>query len=105
MPATESIWRDTGRMHRIFAISGVVMTIATIWMFYKDHARPWKVIQPQVVNIDLKMNAWRQEQFDTTDALLTHARLSDELSAAKAAPISPELVSEFQRRVQQDAKD
>ena len=105
MPATESTWRDTGRMHRIFAISGVVMTIATIWMFYKDHARPWKVIQPQVVNVDLKMNAWRQEQFDTTDALLTHARLSDELSAAKAGAINPELLSEFQRHVQQDAKD
>ncbi|MCI0362177.1 MAG: hypothetical protein L0211_27155 [Planctomycetaceae bacterium] len=91
-------------MHRIFAISGVVLTIATIWMFYKDHARPWKLIQPKVVDIDLKMNAWRREQFDTNDALLTHERLSQDLAAAKAQPIDSELLGKYKGELQKDAK-
>ena len=87
MPATESTWRNTTLLHRIFAISGVVLTLATVWMFYKDHSRPWKDIQPQVVNIDLNMNKWRQEQFDTTEAVLAHDRLSHAATAAKSQPI------------------
>ena len=49
MPATESTWRHMPLMHRIFAISGVILTLATVWMFYKDHVRSWKAIQPKVV--------------------------------------------------------
>jgi hypothetical protein len=105
MPATESTWRDTTLLHRIFAITGVVLTISTVWMFYQDHARTWKVIQPTVVNVDLKMNAWRQEQFETTEAVLEHERLSHAVSAAKAKPLDPALLAEFKRLMEVDAKD
>ena len=75
MPATESTWRDTSCMHRIFAVTGVVLTIGTVWMFWKDHARSWKAYPGrQVVNIDLKMNELRQEQFETGDAVLDAQR-------------------------------
>jgi hypothetical protein len=103
MPATESTWRDTGRLHIIFAISGVVLTIATIWMFYKDHARPWKEIQPTVVDIDLKMIRWREEQFATTAAVLEHDRLSRALAAAKAQPLDADLLGAFKREMEREA--
>ena len=103
MPATESTWRDTKALHRVFAISGIILTLATVWMFYKDHARPWKAIQPKVVNIDLKMNRWRQEQFATTDAVLEHSRLSSLLTAAAARPVDPNLLNEFKRTMQDGA--
>lgn len=104
MPATESTWRNTTLLHRIFAISGVVLTLATVWMFYKDHSRPWKDIQPQVVNIDLNMNKWRQEQFDTTEAVLAHDRLSHAATAARSQPIPEELLAEFKRKMAEDAE-
>ena len=99
MPATETTWRDMRLMHQIFAISGVILTVATVWMFYKDHTRPWKAIQPKVVNIDLKMNRWRQEQFDTTEAVLAHDRLSKVVTSAKARVIEPALLGDFKRNV------
>ena len=67
MPATESTWRNPQSLHRIFAVTGVVLTISTLWMFWKDHARSWKQYQVTVNNIDLKMNKLRQEQFETGD--------------------------------------
>src|SRR5687767_13023116 len=103
MPATESTWRSTALLHRIFAVSGVVLVISTVWMFWKDHNRPWKGIQPTVVNIDLKMNQWRQEQFATTEALLAHEKLSRDVTAAKAQPLPADVLAEFKRLMAEDA--
>jgi hypothetical protein len=99
MPATESTWRDTKLLHHIFAVSGVVLTIATIWMIYKDHVRSWKAYQVNTVDIDLKMTRMREEQYATGDALVTHERLSAELAAAKAAAIPAELLDQFKRQL------
>src|SRR5262245_46749466 len=95
MPATESTWRDIGLMHRIFAVSGVVLTISTIWMFGADHARSWKGYQVKVNNIDLKMNSLRQEQYETGEALVEHDRTAAALAAAKSAPIDPQGLAAF----------
>src|SRR4030095_8917455 len=92
MPATESTWRHMPLMHRIFAISGVILTLATVGMFYKDHVRAWKAIQPKVVEIDLAMNRWRQEEFETNAAIVTHEKLSQELAGAKAQPLNEALL-------------
>lgn len=100
MPATESTWRDTKLLHRIFAISGVVLTISTIWMFYKDHARSWKNYQVNTVNIDLKMTRMRQEQFETGDALALHQRLAAERDAALAAAVEPQLLGQFKSHLE-----
>ena len=105
MPATESTWRNMPLMHRIFAISGVILTLATLWMFYKDHVRSWKAIQPQVVDIDLAMNRWRQEQFETTEALLQQDSLSQALATALAQPLDAALLGKFKAAVQADKTD
>src|SRR5262245_33398391 len=100
MPATESTWRDAKLLHHIFAVSGVVLTIATIWMIYKDHVRSWKAYQVSTVNIDLKMTKMREEQYATGAALLEHQRLSQQLEAAKAEPIPAESLAQFQSQLE-----
>src|SRR5438874_13467664 len=95
MPATESTYRNTQLMHRIFAITGVWLTISTVWMFWKDHARSWKTYQVQINDIDLRMNELRQQQYQTGDAVVEHDRRSVELAAAKAQPIDSQLLDEF----------
>jgi cytochrome c551/c552 len=95
MPATESTWRDSQSLHRIFAVTGVVLTISTLWMFWKDHARSWKSYQVTINNIDLKMNKLRQQQFETGDAVLEHDQRAAELAAAKALPVNPAALAEF----------
>src|SRR5688572_7823760 len=95
MPATESTWRDTKRLHQIFAISGVLMTVCTVWMLWKDHARTWKTYQVEINNIDLKMNELRQQQYQTGDALVQHDLRAAELAQTRATPIDGNLLKEF----------
>src|SRR6266567_1116686 len=95
MPATETTWRDTQQLHRIFAVTGVLLTISTVWMFWKDNARTWKTYQVEINNIDLKMNELRQQQYQTGDAVLEHELRARELAEAKARPIEEKPIAEF----------
>lgn len=95
MPATESTWYDMKLMHRIFAVSGVVLTLSTIWMFYKDHYRPWKNIQRKNGEIDVAMTRMREEQFNTDQVLANLARLEIAASEARALPIDEAQVNAF----------
>ena len=95
MPATETTWRDTNRLHQLFAVTGVLLTIATVWMFWKDHARSWKTYQVEINNIDLKMNEMRQTQFETGEAVVVHDRRARELAEAKGRPIDEKLLADF----------
>jgi cytochrome c551/c552 len=95
MPATETTWRDTSLLHRIFAVTGVVLTIGTVWMFWKDHARNWKTYQVEINHIDLKMNALRQQQYETGDAVLEHDAARRVLAEAQASPLDEALLTKF----------
>src|SRR4051794_34149122 len=95
MPATETTWRDTGRLHQVFAITGVLMTIGTIWMFWKDHARSWKHYQVQVNNVDIKINDLRQQQYETADAVTQHEIRAREVAESKARPVANALLEKF----------
>ena len=79
MPATETTWRDTGRLHQIFAVTGVLLTIGTVWMFWKDHARSWKTYQVSALNVDQKINELRQQQYETGAAVVEHDARAREL--------------------------
>jgi hypothetical protein len=95
MPANEATWRDTKLLHRVFAVTGVIMTVGTVWMFWKDHARNWKTYQVEINNVDLKINQLRQEQYQTGDALIEHERRQRELAVAKASPIDESHLDHF----------
>jgi hypothetical protein len=95
MPATEATWRDMPLMHRIFAVTGVLLTIATVWMFWKDHRRSWKRYQVEINQIDLKMNALRQAQYETADAVRERDVRQAALAAAKAQPLDERALAAF----------
>lgn len=104
MPATESTWRDQGLLNRLFAISGVLLAIVTVVMFYRDHDRPWKHVQPKALEADLKLNAWRQEQYETADAMQEHSAFEEELSRVSAQPMPAALLDSFKAELQKDAE-
>jgi cytochrome c551/c552 len=54
MPATEQTWRNQKTLHVVFAVSTLVMAIATAWMMADDHMREWKSWQLK----DRKKDAW-----------------------------------------------
>lgn len=104
MPATESTWYNMPLMHRIFAVSAVVLTLSTIWMFYKDHYRSWKKYQQTNVDLDVAMTRMRQEQFDTDQAQAEVAKLEIEASQARALPIDAAKVNAFVAELQEQGK-
>ena len=60
MPANEQTWRNIPLLHRVFAIAGIAMFIATIWVFWNDQNREWRTTQQQVVDLDTQMIQWRE---------------------------------------------
>lgn len=103
MPATESTWRNQALLHRIFAVSGVLLTLTTVWMFYKDHYRSWKTIQPKSLQIEQKMTQWREEQVKATDAYQSHTLYEEQLRQASTRGIDVTLIAKFAEEVQKDA--
>jgi hypothetical protein len=100
MPANEQTWRNIPLLHRVFAISGIAMLIATIWVFWNDQSKEWRRTQTRVVNIDTTMNQWRQQQYATDTATAAHERRAEEKLRKDAEPIDPEHLAEFGQEVQ-----
>ena len=69
MPATDKTVRDTKKMHVVFAITSVILVISTVWMFWKDHDRPWKEYQKEARAIDHMVSQWRLVETQTTDVI------------------------------------
>jgi hypothetical protein len=101
MPANEQTWRDIPLLHRIFAITGVLMLLSTIWVFWADHRREWRRTQDQMVRIDTTMNRWRQEQFETDAATLVHTEKSHAKLQIDAESVPSELIERFAEEVRQ----
>src|SRR5437016_8804018 len=95
MPANEATWRNTQQLHRVFAVTGVLLTISTVWMCWKDHARSWKTYQVKTTDVDLKMLDLRQQQYETTEAIQEHNLRARELAEAKARPVDEALLGRF----------
>ncbi|HYO25916.1 MAG TPA: hypothetical protein VEQ85_13320, partial [Lacipirellulaceae bacterium] len=98
MPATEQTWRDQKKMHVIFAISALIMGVATIWMMAADQMREWKDWQLK----DRRKDAWMLAS--RRDSLA--AQYSGEMGAYQAnirrldsQPVDGQLISQFKQRV------
>ncbi len=98
MPATEKTWRDQKLMHRIFAASGVILLVATVWMFLADHNREWKNYQVKARNIAIQQAAWQQLQFETEESTRERDRLQGVLRVAESKPIDPALLNQFKEQ-------
>jgi len=100
MPATEQTWRSTSLLHKIFAVSGMILLVSTIWMFAKDHARPWKPYQRTANQVELTLTDWRKLQFETNEAVAEHTVLVEQLDKARRQAIEWELVKAFIEQVE-----
>lgn len=59
MPATDEYWHSLPRLHKIFAVSAIVLLGTTLLMMYKDESRSWRVYQSQAE--DLRVDKLNQE--------------------------------------------
>ncbi|MEC9097034.1 MAG: hypothetical protein VX776_10400, partial [Planctomycetota bacterium] len=96
MPATDKTVRDIKKMHVIFAITSVILVLSTVWMFWKDHDRPWKEYQKEARAIDLKVSEWRLMETETADVLsrVDQARLKLQ-NAQSSSTEGVESIGEF----------
>ena len=52
MPATEETFRSQRKLHIVFAVTSIGMTLATVWMILNDHLRPWKTVQREFHRVE-----------------------------------------------------
>ncbi|MFM9117076.1 MAG: hypothetical protein ACKOU6_13050, partial [Planctomycetota bacterium] len=95
MPASESTWRNQKLLHRIFAVTGVSLLVATVWMLYADHDREWKHYHDKSREIDLAYNDWYELQFQTNEAIREHEELETRYREVLATPVDVQLLAAF----------
>ena len=95
MPATDKTRYNIKRLHVIFAVSGLILLLSTIWMFKADHQREWKQYQRKARSIDLRMTDWRQLQQQTEAISNTRQQIEKQLAEAREAPMDAALLKEF----------
>ena len=76
MPATEQTCYNMRRLHKVFAVSSVLLTLATIWMFARDHYREWKTIQRTSDRIEMQLTRWQKLQSLSEDVVASVSGLS-----------------------------
>ncbi|MAT69455.1 MAG: hypothetical protein CMJ58_08000 [Planctomycetaceae bacterium] len=94
MPASEQTWYNQKLLHIVFAVSAVLMAVATIWLVAKDQNREWKDIQLD----DRQKDAWMlQARHDFLEDQYSEktSEYETELKEAKTQPIDPELILDF----------
>jgi cbb3-type cytochrome oxidase cytochrome c subunit len=65
MPAREETFRNQTRLHVVFALSSIAMTLTIVWMIMADHLRPWKETQREFHYIeDAKLRVEEQKRQD-----------------------------------------
>jgi cytochrome c551/c552 len=95
MPATEQTWRSLKLLHVVFAVSAVVLLVATVMMLAADHNRPWKKYQREFRDLETWSAAARVDE-QASQAYQEQAReLEDSLAATRRADLEPALVESF----------
>ncbi len=99
MPASEKTWRDQKALHVVFGCTGLLLLIATLWMFGADHTRQWKQYQRQMRNIDVRLTQWRMEASQTQENALRRKELASALTDTRSAPPPQQAFEQFVRVV------
>jgi hypothetical protein len=100
MPATESTWRDQQKLHFLFAISGTILFIATIWMLLKDWNRQWKDYQTDARNLQIIADEWKKQHVQTAAKRREHEDLQRALAIAQAQGVDEKLFKSFVAEVE-----
>ncbi len=84
MPANEQTWRKPSLMHAVFAVSSVLMLVATIWMMADDHNRAWKEYQRNFIALDSWTTKARMTETESSAYHKKLVELQKELAAAQS---------------------
>ncbi|MDE0734446.1 MAG: hypothetical protein OSB47_01405, partial [Pirellulaceae bacterium] len=95
MPATEQTKYNIKLLHVIFAVTGLVLLVSTVWMLKADHEREWKQYQRKARTIDLRMTDWRLLQQQTDAVAQQQDAIQVRLDAARGKTLDAALVSDF----------
>ncbi|MFW6169720.1 MAG: hypothetical protein ACODAD_04455 [Planctomycetota bacterium] len=104
MPATERTYYNMRRLHVVFAISSVLLLLATVWMLARDHFRCWKEIQRKTDRIEIRLARWKQLQARTDTVVNERKRLKTQWAELMSRPFSEETLEAFRSQVRSDAK-
>jgi cytochrome c551/c552 len=107
MPANEQTWYNLKVLHVVFAVSAVVLLLATVLMLTADHNRPWKKYARGFRDLEAWSAAARVAAQDSQAYADQGRELEDDLAAARRADVDGGLAREFVARVQvvpQDAE-
>jgi len=95
MPATEQTWRNNRVMHVIFAVTGILMLVCTVWMLLDDHSREWKGYQRKSNAADVWFTQHQSNQILTQDYYEKHEDLRTRLALVRGTAPDPDLIAEF----------
>lgn len=98
MPANEQTWRNQKTMHIVFAVSTLIMGVATIWMMAADHKREWKSVQLA----DRKKDAWMLASRRDSLSEIYSRRMQDygaDIRQLDSDAVDPDIIQEFKQRV------
>jgi hypothetical protein len=99
MPANEQTWREIPLLHKVFAGTGLLLLVATVWVFWNDQRREWRTTQALVVRADTTMNRWRQQQYATDTAMGSHQQAAHAKLQVDAEFVDPEVIAQFEQEV------
>jgi cbb3-type cytochrome oxidase cytochrome c subunit/cytochrome c551/c552 len=100
MPATDHFFRNQNTMHAVFAVSCVVMLVATIGMMVKDQTDEWRVYQKQGFNLSAATKQRDIDALRTEGYLATAERLTSEASRVEEALSATELKALAENQIQ-----
>ncbi len=104
MPASEKTWRDQKTLHVVFGCTGLLMLVATVWMFAADHSRQWKGFQRTMREVDVRLTQWRLRATETQANATQQSEYEKDLKAELASVPNPAVLDGFLARLDDVAK-
>jgi len=105
MPATEQTWRNLKGLHVVFAITAIVLLVATIVMLAADHNRPWKKYQRGFRDLETWSAAARVDEEASSAFREKTQELEGVLADARRADLDPAVVESFLSAVREANED
>ena len=107
MPATEQTWRNLKLLHVAFAVTAVLLLLATVLMLTADHNRPWKKYAREFRNLETWSAVAKIDEQDSKAFESRREELEAALAEARRADLDGDAARAFVatvRTVPEDAQ-
>jgi hypothetical protein len=105
MPATEQTWRNLKLLHVVFAVSAVVLLLATVLLLTADHNRPWKKYAREFRDLETWSAAARIDEQDSKAYEAQRLELEEALATTRREDLDRGLAAAFVAEVRTVAED